>query len=182
MAQHVLISGGARSGKSRFALHLAQQRGTRRAFIATAQAFDDEMEARINAHRAERASTFTTFEEPVNLALCLRRASEDHDVVVIDCLTLWLSNLLHFHRENEREVSRELERTFETLQKLSTPTIAVVNEVGLGIVPSTPLGRGFRDASGRMQKSWADAADEVYAAAFGIIVRFKPNPVEAVWG
>jgi adenosylcobinamide kinase/adenosylcobinamide-phosphate guanylyltransferase len=176
-----LVGGGARSGKSRFALSLALQRGPRRTFIATAQAYDDEMQQRIARHREERAGQFRTLEAATDLPAVLA-ASDASDVVVIDCLTLYLSNLLlresdPTHPSVEPRILAELDRTLAAIGEHPADVVVVSNEVGMGIVPMSPLGRAFRDLSGRANQLFAARADEVYFAAFGLILQLRPDPV-----
>jgi adenosylcobinamide kinase/adenosylcobinamide-phosphate guanylyltransferase len=165
----VLIGGGSRSGKSRFALDYARRCGEPRAFIATAELFDEEMKARALAHGKEREGEFTTFEEPLDLARTTREASTRHRAIVIDCLTLWLSNLMREAREIESELSRFLVAAAES----TATVVAVTNEVGCGIVPDNELSRRFRDEAGRMNQRVASAAGEVYWTVFGIALRLK---------
>lgn len=161
-----LIGGGGRSGKSTFALQLARELGPRRAFIATAEAFDDEMRTRIAHHRAERPD-FTTIEEPLDLARALSEAASRFDVIVVDCLTLWVSNLmLRGNLEIEKEFCR-------LLDAIAAPTILVTNEVGCGIVPDNALARQFRDLAGRVNQRAAARADIVYYMAFGLPIKIK---------
>jgi adenosylcobinamide kinase/adenosylcobinamide-phosphate guanylyltransferase len=152
----VLIGGGARSGKSRHALALARQCGSRLAFVATARAEDDEMRERIARHRQERGSEFTTFEEPV--------------AILIDCLTLWLSNLLCAGAPNIMEEGRRL---VESAVAAPPQVLLVTNEVGCGIVPENALARQFRDLAGELNQMAAQAASEVYWTAFGIALKVK---------
>jgi adenosylcobinamide kinase/adenosylcobinamide-phosphate guanylyltransferase len=170
-----LIGGGVRSGKSQFALSLARRRGQRRVFIATAVPFDAEMRVRIDAHVIERGSDFETLEAPIELIAALRGVS-GAEVVVIDCLTLWLSNLLLRDQTPERALSAvdELSRVIEARR---FHTVVVTNEVGMGVVPETPLGRAFRDLAGRAHQRLARNADEVYLAVLGIMLRIRPGPV-----
>ena len=174
----VLIGGGVRSGKSRFALSRAQQSPGRRGFIATAQARDDEMRERIRAHVAERGQDFETIEEPLELT---HRLSDESgfDILVVDCLTLWLSNrLLRDHDANlVREATNEL---VAVLAKSSQTVIIVTNEVGMGVVPDSALGRVFRDVAGNANQRLALAAEEVYLAAMGVVVRLRPQPLVVV--
>ncbi|WP_394835058.1 bifunctional adenosylcobinamide kinase/adenosylcobinamide-phosphate guanylyltransferase [Pendulispora rubella] len=175
-----LIGGGARSGKSAFALRRALQRGPERIFIATAQAFDDEMRARIDRHIAERGSDFTTLEAPHDLDEVMRRLAlppTRPDVVVVDCLTLWLSNLLLADLPHEA-IERRVDALAEVLASAPFHTWLVTNEVGMGLVPETPLGRAFRDISGRAHQRLARSASEVYLAALGMVLRLRPGPVE----
>ncbi len=174
----ILIGGGVRSGKSAFAVARALATGHHRAFIATAQAFDDEMRVRIADHRAERALAFTTFEEPLALAEVLATL-DAFDVAVVDCLTLWLSNLLLAGLPSA-EIGQRVDALVLALRARAATTILVSNEVGMGIVPETPLGRAFRDLSGRMHQSVARAADEVCVAMMGVVMRLRPGPVAVV--
>lgn len=176
MGRIVLVGGGARSGKSRFALRRATDLGSRTLFIATAVAFDDEMRERIARHRAERDGRFETVEESKNIADVIRRATQD--VVLVDCLTLWLSNLL-IDGGTQNEIEERVEGLIATLREASPHIVLVTNEVGLGIVPEHALGRLFRDVAGRAHQRLAVVADEVYFGAMGCMLRLKPGPVEA---
>lgn len=168
-----LISGGARSGKSRAALSLARQVGEQRLFVATAQAFDDEMTSRIDAHRMERPD-FSTFEKPFDLRETFP-SDKIWDVILIDCLTLWLSNLLL----SEFSDAAAEESVYEDLRHFSNFTkkiILVSNEVGLGIVPEHALARRFRDLNGRLQQGIARMSDEVYFAVMGTVIPLHSFP------
>jgi adenosylcobinamide kinase / adenosylcobinamide-phosphate guanylyltransferase len=171
----ILIGGGARSGKSAFALAYARQLGARRLFVATAQAHDDEMRARIARHRAERGPTFETVEEPLAPAAAVARAPGDA-VVVVDCLTLWLSNLL-LADVSEADALARMEALAAAARARSAPTLVVTNEVGLGLVPETPLGRTFRDLAGMIHQRLAALADESYLAVLGVVLRLHPAPL-----
>jgi adenosylcobinamide kinase/adenosylcobinamide-phosphate guanylyltransferase len=170
----IFIGGGTRSGKSAFALALARRLGQRRLFLATAQAGDDEMRERIGRHRRDRGEDFQTIEEPLAVAEVLQRHA-DNDVVLFDCLTLWLSNLLLEGNEPEAILHRVEELT-AVLARRSLHAVVVSNEVGLGIVPETPLGRTFRDLAGLAHQRMSAVADEVYFAVLGTILRIKPSP------
>jgi adenosylcobinamide kinase/adenosylcobinamide-phosphate guanylyltransferase len=170
-----LIGGGARSGKSAFALRLARAMGRRRAFIATAQAFDDEMRDRIARHVEERGDAFRTLEAPLDLPGAID-ALRDVDVAVVDCLTLWLSNLL-LRGDDDVRVAGAVDALGRALSRAAFPVVVVTNEVGMGIVPETPLGRRFRDVAGRAHQRLAAGADAVYVAMMGCIVRLRPAPV-----
>ncbi|MEM8609197.1 MAG: bifunctional adenosylcobinamide kinase/adenosylcobinamide-phosphate guanylyltransferase [Myxococcota bacterium] len=178
MGRIMVIGGGARSGKSRFALHKATHLGSKPLFIATALAFDDEMRARIARHKAERDVRFDVREEPRNLVHALQ-AHDSHDVVVVDCLTLWLSNLL-VEGQSETQIEVAVDQLVEALRESDPHVILVTNEVGLGIVPEHPLGRLFRDVAGRTHQRLAVMADEVYFGAMGCMLHLKPGPVTAV--
>lgn len=166
----VLIGGGSRSGKSRYAAALARERGSRLGFIATAQACDEEMQARIGAHRRDRGDEFTTIEEPYDLAGVIVSQAAQFDAVVVDCLTLWLSNLM---LTEGYDVEAECARMLEAASKSPAGLLLVTNEVGCGIVPENALARRFRDAAGLLNQQSAQAADEVYWMAFGCPLRLK---------
>ena len=177
--QLILILGGARSGKSAFAEQLAQ-RGQRVLFVATAQALDDDMEQRIAAHRARRPTEWTTLEEPYDLASALPSRLEGHDICLLDCLTLWVSNLLLAAEANpnaEEAILAEVDRLLEVYE--GSPAtwpgtwIVVSNEVGLGIVPPTALGSRYRDALGRVNQTVAARADKVYLMVAGLALELK---------
>jgi adenosylcobinamide kinase/adenosylcobinamide-phosphate guanylyltransferase len=175
----VLIGGGARSGKSAYAVQRALSLGPRRIFVATAEAFDDEMRTRIAAHVAERANHFTTLEAPRELEQVLESIqvrAEAVDVVVIDCLTLWLSNLL-LADVPAQEIELRVARLASQCQVAAFPVLLVTNEVGFGVVPDTALGRQFRDITGRAHQLLARSAGEVLLAALGCMLRIKPAPV-----
>jgi adenosylcobinamide kinase/adenosylcobinamide-phosphate guanylyltransferase len=171
----VLVGGGARSGKSTFALALARRRGPRRLFIATAQAFDAEMHARIEAHALERGTDFDTLEAPRELTSALRDLPSA-DVVVIDCITLWLSNLL-LADHTAAQIRASVEALCEQLSERRIDTILVTNEVGMGIVPDSALGRAFRDIAGLANQRLSAIADELYWAMLGSILQLRPEPL-----
>ena len=164
----ILVGGGSRSGKSSFALDLAKQRGTQRAFVATAQAFDQEMTDRIVRHQSERDGAFTTIEEPLNLAGIISNTT--FDVLLIDCLTLWVSNLMMREEVDIEGKGAELVRAAVASKALC---IFVTNEVGCGVVPDNAMARRFRDLAGRLNQQMAKAAQEVYFLTFGIPTRLK---------
>jgi adenosylcobinamide kinase/adenosylcobinamide-phosphate guanylyltransferase len=161
----VLIGGGARSGKSRHALQLARARGSRLAFIATATAMDEDYAARIARHKADRGPDFRTVEEPIDVAGAIRNC--DADAIVVDCLTLWLSNIF------KRDIAAETERLIAATHESKATIIFVTNEVGCGIHPETAIGREFRDRAGILNQRIGAAADEVYLMAFGQPLRVK---------
>jgi adenosylcobinamide kinase/adenosylcobinamide-phosphate guanylyltransferase len=151
-----LVLGGARSGKTGYALRTAEARGGSLVMIATAEALDAEMAARIARHRADRGPRWRTLEAPLDLAGALG-AVGDSEIAVVDCLTLWLSNLIHAERDLERETDRQ---------------------VGLGIVPDNELARRFRDAAGRLNQRLAAVADRVVfiAAGLPLVIKGAPEP------
>jgi adenosylcobinamide kinase/adenosylcobinamide-phosphate guanylyltransferase len=170
-----LVGGGVRSGKSAFALSRARALGRRRVFIATAEACDDEMRERVIRHREERGDSFATVEAPFALEEAVERV-RDADVVVIDCLTLWMSNRL-VRGETEEQVARAVEGLARALAAAPFAAVVVTNEVGMGVVPESALGRVFRDVSGRAHQRLARSATEIYFAALGCIVRLRPPPL-----
>lgn len=178
MSGIVLVGGGVRSGKSAFALARARELGARRAFVATAHAFDDEMRARIDRHVAERGDAFATIEAPLAVPEAID-ALRDVDVAVVDCLTLWLSNLL-LRGDGEDAIATAVGSLVNRARAAPCPVVLVTNEVGMGIVPESPLGRTFRDVSGRAHQRVAARADELYFAMMGCIVRLRPAPIELV--
>ena len=169
----VLVLGGARSGKSRYALSLAEASAPARTIIATAQAFDDEMTDRIARHQAERDATWTTREAPLDLIAALREESRPGRAVLVDCLTLWLSNLLLA----ERDLDAATAELAALVPRLNGPTIFVSNEVGQGVVPPSKLGRIFQDAQGRANQALAQACDAVALVTAGLPRLLKPAPV-----
>ena len=166
----ILVGGGSRSGKSRAALEMLQAAGPRRGFIATAQAWDDEMRERIARHREERGPEIVTWEEPFAVAECIETHSGNYDAIVVDCLTLWLSNLM---LAENIPIDRECRRLIEASARSRAKIILVTNEVGCGIVPENALARRFRDEAGRLNQLAAQHATEVYWMAFGIGLRIK---------
>lgn len=177
----ILVGGGVRSGKSAFALQRARELGRRRTFIATAQAFDDEMRLRIDRHRVERGAEFDTIEEPTALIAALDRVASE--VVVIDCLTLWLSNLLMVEPVQPLEALEvAVDQLAEALERRRQHIVVVTNEVGMGVVPESALGRLFRDLAGRTHQRVGKVADEVYVGVLGCILRLRPGPVALVGG
>jgi adenosylcobinamide kinase/adenosylcobinamide-phosphate guanylyltransferase len=175
VGKRTLIGGGVRSGKSAFALSLARQRGARRAFVATAQRLDDDMRTRIGRHQRERGADFATVEEPIELTAALRHLAEV-DVVVVDCLTVWIANLLVGGTE-EAIIAARVDELAALLPALPFDVVMVTNEVGMGVHPETALGRTFRDVVGRAHQRLAQTADEIYFAALGVILQLRPGPV-----
>jgi adenosylcobinamide kinase/adenosylcobinamide-phosphate guanylyltransferase len=167
-----LVLGGARSGKSSFAERLVSDSALARVYLATATAGDVEMHERIAHHRAARGGGWRTVEEPIDLVDSLVRESAPDRVVLVDCLTLWLSNLMHA----ERDIGADVRRLADQLTKAPGPVVLVSNEVGLGLVPDNRLGRRFRDAQGRLNQNVAAAAPAVVFVAAGLPLWLKhPN-------
>lgn len=177
MAPTTLITGGVRSGKSRFAEQLAQRYGAPLCYLATAQALDGEMDERIARHRARRGPDWHTVEEPLALPQTLARLDGTYRALLVDCVTLWLTNLLLLRElpeaEREEAVLADVRRLATTLRSLETPVILVTNEVGMGIVPEHPLGRLFRDLAGQANQILAATCSEVYAVICGIPLKLK---------
>jgi adenosylcobinamide kinase/adenosylcobinamide-phosphate guanylyltransferase len=167
------VLGGARSGKSSFALKRAEKDGTRRAFVATAEARDEEMAERIKRHRAERANRWSTYEEPLNLTRLLTEIADSHDVYLIDCITLWVSNLMAQGLQDEEIINKTKELSRVCVQMKDCSVYVVSNEVGLSVVPENPLARRFRDLTGRVNQILAEAAEEVYFIISGLPQRIK---------
>ncbi len=166
-----LVTGGARAGKSRHALSLVDRAGPA-TFIATAQALDEEMRVRITRHRAERPAAWSTVEAPIHLAEAVRSAPAG-DAVIVDCLTLWVSNLLLAADASPEGLdpwypSGAVDDLVVALGERRAPVVVVTNEVGLGIVPPTPLGRTYRDALGRVNQRVAEIAEVVLFVVAGI--------------
>jgi adenosylcobinamide kinase/adenosylcobinamide-phosphate guanylyltransferase len=169
-----LVLGGARSGKSAFAERLIRGSSLQRIYLATATAGDDEMQARIAHHRTARGDGWTTVEEPLDLVPALQREGAADRAVLVDCLTLWLSNIMHA----ERDVETETRRLLEWLPQSRHPIVLVSNEIGLGLVPETPLGRRFRDAQGRLNQAVAAAVPQVVFVAAGLPLWLKGQSVQ----
>lgn len=169
----LLVIGGARSGKSRYAQSLAETSGKTPVLIATAAAGDAEMAQRIVRHRTERGAHWRVVEEEVNVAEALRREAEADKLVVVDCLTLWLSNLML----GSKDIEAHCEALAQLVPALSGPVIFVSNEVGLGIVPESALGREFRDAQGRLNQTLGSVCEAVVLVAAGLPLRLKPEAV-----
>jgi adenosylcobinamide kinase / adenosylcobinamide-phosphate guanylyltransferase len=167
-ARLTLITGPARSGKTRLAVQWAHTYPQPRAYIATAQNLDQEMDERIRKHKEERKSAFLTFEEPLSLTPCLKEITGNFSIVLVDCLTLWVSNLLGESGKDGRYVRQTTADFLDLLKTLETPMILIGNEVGWGIVPDNPLARTFRDVSGRLNQEIAGIADQVILMVAGI--------------
>lgn len=172
MVCSTLILGGARSGKSAYAQRLAEDSGQEPMLIATAWAGDAEMAARIAKHKTDRGDHWRLVEEQIHLVEVLDRDAAPDRIIVVDCLTLWLTNLLLA----EHDIEAAGDALTACLPKLKGPVIFVSNEVGLGLVPETELGRAFRDAQGRLNQRLADACEKVIFVAAGLPLQLKPAP------
>ena len=164
-----LVLGGARSGKSRHAEALIEEAAPQAIYLATAEARDGEMAERIGRHRARRGERWRTIEEPLALAPRLLEAAEGRAPILVDCLTLWLANLL----EAGRAIDREIALLLEVLPRVAAPLVIVANEVGLGIVPENALARAFRDEAGRLNQAVAARAERVVFVAAGLPLVLK---------
>ena len=175
-----LILGGARSGKSTHAEQLAA-RAERVLYVATAEGRDEEMRRRIAAHQAARPRHWDTLEEPLDLAAALRAVHHRYDTVLIDCLTLWISNLLLDRQSSgtaedriEQSILRAANELLGVVEASAAGWVVVSNEVGLGVVPPSPLGRAYRDVLGRVNQLIAAQASEVLLMVAGLPLRVKP--------
>jgi adenosylcobinamide kinase/adenosylcobinamide-phosphate guanylyltransferase len=168
-----LILGGRRAGKSSYAQRLAEDggRGERVLFVATAEAGDDDMAARIRRHQADRPAEWDTLEEPLDIVSSLTPIVSGYDTVLLDCLTLWVSNLMH--AADEPDVLSETARLLECYERQGASWIVISNEVGLGIVSATRLGRDYADQLGRVNQHLAAVADDVWFVAAGLPLNLK---------
>ena len=175
----VLLLGGARSGKSSLALRLARAQEAPVVFLATAEALDPEMAARIASHRGERPPEWTTLEEPLHLRAALE-STEGERCLVVDCLTLWTANALA--RLGAEEAEREARACAAAAAARAGLTLAISNEVGLGIVPERALGRRYRDLLGHVNAAWAEVADAAYLLVAGRALPLArlPDPIGAL--
>jgi adenosylcobinamide kinase/adenosylcobinamide-phosphate guanylyltransferase len=163
------VLGGARSGKSRFAEELITDSGLERHYVATGRAFDEEMWDRIAQHRADRGDLWTTHEEPLDLVGCLSSVDSEDRAILVDCLTLWVTNLMM----EERDMQAESAALATFLSKAKARIVLVSNEVGLGIVPENRMARDFRDHAGRLHQTIAAVAVQVYFVAAGLPLKMK---------
>ena len=175
MSTKTLILGGAKSGKSSLALELGGRHDGPRLFVATAQAGDAEMAQRIARHQAQRGPEWTTVEEPLALAQTLNSLDRPERLILVDCLTLWLGNLLTVAGLEAEAVEQRGRQLADTVAGLAGPIILVANEVGLGIVPDNPLARAFRDLAGGLNQGLARICDQVVFTAAGLPLVLKPG-------
>jgi adenosylcobinamide kinase / adenosylcobinamide-phosphate guanylyltransferase len=175
-ARLTLITGPARSGKTSLAVRWALTCPQPRAYLATAQNLDEEMDQRIRRHQAERGQDFDTMEEPLNLGPALTALKDRASIVIVDCLTLWVSNLLGAFGEEEPAMRERIDALLSALGAMTQPVILIGNEVGWGIVPENPLARTFRDLTGRLHQEIARIADQVILMVAGIPLPVKGTP------
>jgi adenosylcobinamide kinase/adenosylcobinamide-phosphate guanylyltransferase len=176
MAPMTYITGGARSGKSRFAQMLAETCPGDLLYVATAGVHDEEMASRVERHRLARGERWTTLEEPLALSERLPSAAAGKGAVLLDCVTLWLTNLLFSCNEEEARVLAEVDRFFSVLPGLTATLFVVSNELGMGVVPANPLARKFRDLAGDVNQRLAAVADEAWLVVSGLPLRIKSSP------
>jgi len=171
----IFITGGCRSGKSRYALDYANRHFSKKVYLATAQALDEEMAQRIKNHRKARGPEWQTVEEPIEVVDKIIEYGDKVEVILIDCITLWLSNLL-LKWDNDARILDEVVRLGEVVRQSKVSLIVVSNEVGLGIVPADPLSRRFRDLAGAANQRIAEAAEFVVFMVSGIPLFLKGTP------
>ena len=168
----IFITGGCRSGKSQFALDYANRHFHKKLYLATCEALDEEMVKRIEDHKKRRGSDWRTVEEPIKIAEAIMKQKKDVEVILLDCITLWLSNLL-MRQKSDHAIMDEVSRLIETVKKDQPSLLFVSNEVGMGIVPAEPLGRRFRDLAGMANQKIAEAAQTVVFMVSGIPIFLK---------
>lgn len=182
---NILLTGGARSGKSHFAQELAVKSGKRVLFVATAEAGDDEMRQRIKAHQLSRPPEWGTLEAPTNVGNEILKKAGVAEVIIVDCITMLVNNIFNQYADRaaeqidavllEREVTREIGELIECLKQNSAAFILVTNEIGLGLVPANPIDRLYRDLLGKANRMLAEQVEEVYLMVAGLPARVKPG-------
>lgn len=173
MKEIIFILGGCRSGKSRHALELSNSIcGENRIFIATCTPLDEEMKQRIERHQKERSKSWTTIEVPVLLPEAIDENSRKSDLILVDCLTLWISNII-LETDEQETISRHIHNLIQSIETAQCTLILVANEVGTGIVPENALARRFRDVAGQVNQNVAACSDKVIWMTAGIPVKIK---------
>ncbi len=172
MKKLIFITGGARSGKSRFALNYANRNFSEKLYLATSEILDQEMAKRVENHKKMRGPEWKTLEEPLHIADQINKYGDKVEVILLDCITLWLSNLLT-RGIGEEDIINEIDRLINSLRGNQTSFIIVSNEVGMGIVPAEPIGRRFRDLQGMTNQKIAQIADIVILMVSGIPIFLK---------
>jgi adenosylcobinamide kinase/adenosylcobinamide-phosphate guanylyltransferase len=170
--QLIFITGGCRSGKSQYALDYANRHFQRKLYLATCQALDEEMVQRIENHKRLRGPEWLTVEEPIEIIDQMKRRGDDVEVILLDCLTLWISNLL-LKWDNDLKIMKETDSLVHTLRERRASILIVSNEVGMGIVPADSLSRRFRDLSGMANQKIAGESDGVIFMVSGIPIFLK---------
>ena len=168
----ILITGGCRSGKSRYALDYANRHFSKKLYLATCEILDEEMAQRVENHKRMRGPEWQTIEEPIEIVDKIRQYGNKVEVMLLDCITLWLSNFL-LKWDNDSRLMDEVDRLTESIKQSQATFIIVSNEVGMGIVPADPLGRRFRDLSGMTNQRIAEGADAVIFMVSGIPIFLK---------
>ncbi len=172
MKRNLFITGGCRSGKSRFALAYANRRFTKKIYLATCEILDEEMARRVEMHRKMRGQEWRTIEEPIEVVQKIRQYGNEVEVILLDCTTLWLSNLL-MKWDDDGRAMEEVGKLIEAFKESQASFILVSNEVGMGIVPADPLSRRFRDIAGWANQKMAESVDTVIFMVSGIPVFLK---------
>jgi len=170
----IFITGGCRSGKSRFALDWTNRHFSKKLYLATCEVLDEEMARRVEMHKKIRGPEWQTIEEPLAVVEKIKQYENEIEVILFDCMTLWISNLL-MKWNDEQKIMDEVERLLETVKRTPSSFILVSNEVGMGIVPADPLGRRFRDIAGWVNQKMAESADTVVFTVSGIPIFLKGN-------
>jgi adenosylcobinamide kinase/adenosylcobinamide-phosphate guanylyltransferase len=170
----IFVTGGCRSGKSQYALDYANRHFSKKIYLATCEALDDEMIQRVETHKRLRGPEWLTIEEPAEIVDRIKQYSDNAEVILLDCLTLWLSNLL-LRENNDLKMMEEMKRLVHSLGERRISVIIVSNEVGMGIVPADPLSRRFRDLSGMANQKIAEVADVVVFMVSGMPIFLKGN-------
>jgi adenosylcobinamide kinase/adenosylcobinamide-phosphate guanylyltransferase len=173
MANLILVTGGARSGKSRFAQAQVEKHPGQLLYVATAMGSDDEMSARIERHKADRGPRWVTLEAPLDWVTLLPNQAQEMAAIIVDCVTIWISNLLVIQGLDENSILERTDAAIVAIESLACPVYLVSNEVGQGIVPINLLGRTFRDIAGRVNQRISAAANEVWMLVAGLPIRLK---------
>lgn len=169
----IFITGGVRSGKSRLAVEMAESYGKNVVFLATCEAKDSEMERRIELHKESRPKIWQTIEEPLDLASAFKKIPNTTDAVIVDCLTLLVTNLV-LSGKNDDTIIKHIENSVDSIKNSDLTVIFVTNEVGMGIVPDNELARNFRDTAGKINQLVARASDEAYLMVSGLKLKLVP--------
>jgi adenosylcobinamide kinase / adenosylcobinamide-phosphate guanylyltransferase len=169
----VLITGGVKSGKSTYALSYGREKGRDRAFVATAMDFDDEMHLKIMNHQKERGDIWKTFEEPKDIAGLVTKISGVFNIVLVDCMTLWVSNLLTVYNMTREDIESEFSNLVTSIQQSSASIVIVTNEVGLGIIPVDRITRSYQNLLGNLNREIAKIATDVFFMVAGMPLKMK---------